>query len=151
MKIFDTKLNKYKNISCKDIQLMTLLDPEYFFVLSAEETINRAYCEERGIRFHYAQIGQKSKAQVLDEVHQGEYYYIGDSLADYECLKGAKHGFLPQDASKTLLYKLSLLPDQENKFTVLNVASGHGVVDAAIANMMVRELDIPWKRTGPNG
>lgn len=112
----------------------------HIIIISGDRRINEEWAARRGIPFIFT-AKEKTHADkwsyltnyCLDELKMdlpiiNKYYYLGDTLADYTCMKGAKEAFYPQDASRFLKREA----DKHSNFIQLMINSGDGVFEAMI-------------------
>lgn len=141
-----------KEYSDRDSWAMLRLKDHLVFI--SHDKRNEEYVKYKGHKFVYAPHSKGDKSLVLnrdwnDRLRTGEvvgesnkpvYLYIGDGLFDYQCLREAKFGFIPDDADPLLVAKLHskhMLPNPPSKATLDKVAvlvagGGNGCISEAI-------------------
>lgn len=80
-------------------------------VVSKDKRINELWCKLHEVEFVYCPPGL-SKREVIKEYWKNSvsnkytpwrnYYYLGNTLEDFPCMKNAKLAFCPSDASERL-------------------------------------------------
>lgn len=145
------KINCGKIISDHDSFAINLLKDRLVFI-SHDRRINENWCKERSLSF-ICVPKEKEKFQYLKEDFfrrtgkknpKNNYIYIGDTLADFECLKNSKFGFIPFDASGLLKYKLYVNSSTVSHIKKLKTCGGHGVLEESVlilASMQILNIE----------
>lgn len=139
-KIFDG-VRFSKAFSDRDAYAIELLRPWLVFI--SQDSTNKVWAEHKKVEFVHADCSSsEGKFNALCTHWQSRigatvpnYIYLGDSLFDWDCLKHARHGFVPNDGS-TLLYKKIM---ETPSIHVLGKCGGHGCLEEFL-HLMVTQL-----------
>jgi len=140
-------LGVYKTISDHDSWIIdTIKDKSDILVLSSDTRVNKYWCIRRGIDFLFTgDSPYKDKwiylSDWLKEKYDKhpKYYYLGDAMPDFECMKYSHKAFYPRDASLTLKKAVSNFYYMH----ILEAKSGCGVFEEMIHDLIYKHGELP--------
>ena len=107
--------------------------------ITADTRINPEWCEQHNVRCIVDKHDKYDAICEYWEKHWKEndwaefpecaYYYLGDSMPDYECLEKAHRAFIPQCCSQWLRTKLIC---NDVQYTYLDRSGGEGCLEETI-------------------
>jgi hydroxymethylpyrimidine pyrophosphatase-like HAD family hydrolase len=132
-----------KDFSDRDSWVLMRMKEDIVFI--SHDRRNEHYIGYKGHNFCCASHDDGDKFEVLrkdlkERLMHGDadgdpealnYVYIGDAPFDYECLKHARYGFIPQDASPLLVKKI-FATDCQRHVRQLQARGGEGCIEEAV-------------------
>ncbi len=129
-------LRVMKALSDKDVNLFGFLQP-WLTVISNDNKLTPQLLDRYKISFIHVPSGEP-KYPILRRSYLGNYIYVGDGLADTECLRESKIGFIPNNASSILKFKMMACPHVSK----LETNGGDGVLDEIVYLLWARGIII---------
>lgn len=124
------RMGVYKQVSDHDAWAIDHFKDKFeIVIISGDKRVNRAWADRRKVDFIFT--GQKKFTDKIDYLKDycqqkygtiPKYYYLGDSMPDFLCMKEAEIAFFPSDASIFLKHKVL---NYTNIFA-LKASSGNG-------------------------
>lgn len=132
-------ISVYKTISDHDSWAIdTVKQHVHICILSGDNRINEAWAKRRGVDFVFTcakGFHQDKWIHLLEYLDKKgfstpdgpePYYYLGDAMPDFQCMKNARYAFMPADACKILK---RLNKNLDLGFVQLETISGQGVFE----------------------
>lgn len=132
----NNKLCKVKMFSDADSAIIHKFGRSLTFI-SHDAQINKEWAQRHKVPFIHVQQGESKLYYILkNKSKKYQYIYIGDTLYDYECLFQAKIGYIPQDASTSLIRKIEYRPN----IIIVPKNGGCGILDWVYCDLIEKGI-----------